>query len=77
MQEKNLNLSGRYYLLQKIGKGGMGEVYKAKDLKKNEIVAVKLLHQNLRHGKYISRFKREAEYLSKLSLVSFCAIGLT
>ncbi|HPZ06820.1 MAG TPA: serine/threonine-protein kinase [Candidatus Eremiobacteraeota bacterium] len=67
MQEKNLNLSGRYYLLQKIGKGGMGEVYKAKDLKKNEIVAVKLLHQNLRHGKYISRFKREAEYLSKLS----------
>jgi eukaryotic-like serine/threonine-protein kinase len=60
-------LANRYYLLQKIGKGGMGEVYKAKDQIENSIVAIKLLHSHLQFGKYISRFKREAEYLSKLS----------
>jgi len=60
-------LLNRYFLLQKIGKGGMGEVYKAKDQVDNKIVAVKLLHSHMQTGKYISRFKREAEYLSKLS----------
>ena len=68
MDEHDKNkLAGRYYLVQKIGKGGMGEVFKAKDLLENRIVAVKLLHPHLQFGKYISRFKREAEYLSKLS----------
>jgi len=60
-------LKDRYYLLQKIGKGGMGEVYKAKDQKTGLVVAVKLLHPHLKSSKNVNRFKREAEYLSRLS----------
>ena len=70
-------LKDRYYLVQKVGKGGMGEVYRAKDLVRKHMVAVKLLHPHLKSNKNINRFKREAEYLSRLShpnIVQFYSI---
>ena len=50
-----------YKMLQIIGKGGFGEVFKARDAKSGRLVAVKHL---LRH-KYLDRFVREAKIISK------------
>ena len=50
-----------YQMLQFIGKGGFGEVFKARESKTGDVVAIK----HLRKAKYADRFKREAKILSK------------
>jgi len=51
-----------------IGQGGMGIVYKAHDARRDEIVALKVLHEDLcTHATFVSRFKREAASLAELS----------
>lgn len=40
-------LDGRYELLELIGTGGMADIYKAKDITEDRIVAVKFLRMNL------------------------------
>lgn len=61
-------LENRYYVLSVLGKGGMSLVYKAKDLKTSEIVAVKTLRtQALADEMIVKRFQREAEVLNRLN----------
>jgi eukaryotic-like serine/threonine-protein kinase len=61
-------LDGQFKLLQKIGAGGMGTVYKALQPEMNRHVAVKLLHPKLTDRKdIVSRFGREARALSHLT----------
>lgn len=61
-------LSGRYELLEKIGEGGMSEVYKAKCNKLNRFVAVKILKKQFADNKDIAeKFKREATSIANLS----------
>ncbi|MCB2292743.1 Stk1 family PASTA domain-containing Ser/Thr kinase [Clostridium algoriphilum] len=61
-------LLNRYELLEKIGEGGMGTVYKAKCHLLNRFVAVKILKAELNNDEeYASRFKREATSIAKLS----------
>jgi len=61
-------LINRYELLEKIGEGGMGTVYKAKCHLLNRFVAVKILKKELSNDEeYASRFKREATSIAKLS----------
>src|SRR5215471_4621537 len=51
-----------------LGKGGMGEVYRARDVKLKREVAIKLLPQEFaRDTDRISRFQREAEVLASLN----------
>ncbi len=59
---------GPYEILGPIGKGGMGEVYRAKDTKLKREVAVKVLPQAFAHDSdRMARFQREAEVLASLN----------
>lgn len=61
-------LGDRYELLEKVGEGGMSEVYKAKCNKLNRFVAVKILKKQFADNKEISqKFKREATAIANLS----------
>lgn len=57
-----------YQILEKLGKGSMGVVYKAKQTSVDRIVAVKILLESLASSReYVSRFQREAKIAAKLS----------
>src|SRR5688572_23249870 len=61
-------LGGQFKVLQKIGTGGMGAVYKASQPEMNRMVAVKILHPKLTNRQDLaSRFRREARAMSHLS----------
>jgi len=52
---------GRYELISKIGEGGMGTVYKAKDATNGRMVALKVLPPDMAQDKvFMGRFQREA-----------------
>lgn len=61
-------LGGQFRILQKIGTGGMGSVYKAEQHAMNRMVAIKILHPKLAGRKDLtSRFRREARAMSQLT----------
>ncbi len=65
--ERKLEIPG-YQILEKIGKGSMGLVYKAKQTSVDRVVAVKVLLNALASNKeFIKRFDREAKIAAKLS----------
>jgi len=70
--------SGRYDILKKLGEGGKGIVYKARDTVLNRVVAVKMLKNPVSEGEAYSRFIREAQAVAKLNhpnIVSIHDIG--
>ena len=61
-------VAGRYRILEKLGAGGMGTVYKAHDTQLDRDVAVKVLpSRSLNEADAIARFQREARALAKVS----------
>lgn len=58
---------GHYELLDCIGRGGMGLVYRARDTRLDRQVAIKCLRTELFEAHYVERFKREALLLAKLN----------
>src|SRR5688572_3337326 len=59
---------GPYRVLEKLGEGGMGEVYRARDTRLNRDVAVKVLPDLFaRDAERLTRFTREAQALAALN----------
>ncbi|MFK7990841.1 MAG: serine/threonine protein kinase [Sandaracinaceae bacterium] len=61
-------IAGQFRVLEKIGTGGMGAVYKAEQPEMRRYVAIKILHKRyLSRKDLVTRFKREARAMSHLS----------
>src|SRR5438093_10688488 len=66
---------GSFEVLSIMGRGGMGEVYRARDTKLKREVAIKILPEEFsRDADRVSRFQREAELLASLNHPNIAAI---
>ena len=66
---------GHYKILQPLGAGGMGEVYRARDTKLDRDVAIKVLPEDFATDpERLARFEREAKLLASLNHANIAAI---
>ena len=66
---------GHYRIVEKIGEGGMGEVYRAHDERLDRDVAIKVIHEAVaQDADRLARFEREAKAVAKLDHPNILAI---
>jgi len=72
---KGTTFAGRYQLIEELGRGGMGVVYKAEDTKLKRTVALKFLPPELTHIADVKdRFMREAQAAAALDHPNICTV---
>jgi len=65
--------AGRYEIIEELGRGGMGRVYKALDKEIEENIALKLLNPEIASDeKTIKRFRNELKFARKISHRNVC-----
>lgn len=68
-------IADRYRLLDTIGDGAMGAVYRAEHMLMNKTVAVKILHANVsNNNEMVERFKREAQSAASIEHANICTV---
>jgi hypothetical protein len=68
-------LTGRYRIVNRLGKGGMGEVYRAEDLKLDQPVALKFLPEGLAFdGGALARLHREVSIARQVAHPNVCRV---
>jgi serine/threonine protein kinase len=66
---------GHYRLIEKLGEGGMGVVYKAEDVKLERLVALKFLRAHaMEAAEHKARFVREAKATARLDHSNICSV---
>jgi hypothetical protein len=67
---------GPFEILEPLGAGGMGEVYRARDTRLDRIVAIKLLPSDLVSvsGRRIERFRQEARAIARITHPNICTL---
>src|SRR6185369_7354950 len=66
--------ANRFRIVSLLGSGGMGEVYRAEDLKLGQRVAVKLLTTGIAHPKPLERFRAEVRLAREISHPNVCRV---
>jgi serine/threonine protein kinase len=75
MTDSTRRLNGRYELEGVVGRGGMAEVYQARDIRLDRIVAIKTLRAELARDQiFQARFRREAQSAASLNHPSIVAL---
>lgn len=68
-------VEGRYHIEQRLGRGGMGEVFRATDIRLGRAVAIKVVRaERLLHSDAVSRFRREAHIVARLQHPAIVAV---
>jgi len=71
--ERGTTIADRYEIIEELGRGGMGNVYRVVDKKINEEMALKLLHPAIAaEEKTIKRFKNELKLARKITHKNVC-----
>lgn len=72
---KGTLVAGRYAIVSRLGQGGMGMVYKARDLVLDETVAFKVLRADLvGQGEFAERFRQEIKLARRVRHKNVCAM---
>ena len=70
---RGTTFAGRYEIIEELGKGGMGKVYRVEDKKIKEEIALKLINPEIAADKrIIERFRNELKFARKIAHKNVC-----